>query len=69
MDYLFYFLTLFSSRLMDRIVVLSPPQKVEPIKGDGARLFLGGERVEAIVEEIFYEEDNLTRKIVLRALR
>lgn len=81
MEYLVYFLTLlglfcaaffviaiFTSRLLDRVVVLPVPQK-EPEKGDEASVVIGGQKTEAIIEDIIYEEGNLTRKIVLRTLR
>ncbi len=81
MEYLVYFLTLlglfcaaffviaiFTSRLLDRVVVLPSSQK-EPEKGDEASVIIGGQKTEAIIEDIIYEEGNLTRKIVLRTLR
>ena len=82
MEYLVYFLTLlglfcaaffvtalFSSKLLDNIVVLTSANIKEPIKGDEANLLINGEKIEAIVDDVIYDEDNLTRKIVLTALR
>ena len=65
----FFVIALFSSKLLDSVVILPQTGNVEIQKGDDMKIIIGGKSFEGIIEDVFYEEDNLTRKIVLRTLR
>ena len=65
----FFIISVVSARLLDRIVVLPSSTVKEPIKGDEATILIGGQKIEAFLEDVIYLDDNLTRSFVFRALR